>query len=72
LKEQGKLVELGQMIAHGLQPPDTIFVATKERAKQIYEELKYKHVHYLSTQQSQTTESDVVCRSKASWWHCDR
>jgi ATP-dependent RNA helicase DDX52/ROK1 len=50
------------MIACGLQPPVLVFVATKERAKQLYEELKYENVHcdYLSAHQSQSARTHAV------------
>jgi ATP-dependent RNA helicase DDX52/ROK1 len=62
LQEPGKLVALRQMIACGLQPPVLVFVATKERARQLYEELKYENVHcdYLSAYQSQPARAHAV------------
>lgn len=35
-RESGKLLALRQLIAEGLKPPVLVFVATKERAKELH------------------------------------
>lgn len=35
-REEGKLLALRQIIAEGLRPPVLVFVATKERAKELH------------------------------------
>ena len=62
LQEQGKLVALRQMIAQGLQPPVLVFVASKERARQLHGELRFEKIHcdYLSADQSQAARAAAV------------
>jgi hypothetical protein len=50
------------MIAQGLRPPVLVFVASKERAKQLHTELKLEHVHsdYISADQSQAARAAAV------------
>ncbi|KAL6503122.1 DEAD-box ATP-dependent RNA helicase 57 [Orobanche hederae] len=42
--EEGKLVALRQSFAESLNPPVLLFVQNKERAKELYEELKYDDI----------------------------
>lgn len=35
-REEGKLLALRQLISEGLRPPVLVFVATKERAKELH------------------------------------
>jgi superfamily II DNA/RNA helicase len=55
-------VALRQMISKGLKPPVLVFVASKERAKQLHAELKFDKVHcdYISADQSQAARSAAV------------
>lgn len=62
MKEQGKLIALRQMVAKGMQPPVLVFVATKERAKQLHKELRFEHIHcdYVCADQSQAARAAAV------------
>lgn len=71
LQEQGKLVALRQMVTNGMKPPVLVFVATKERARQLYQELKFERIHcdFLSADQSQAARAAAVdsFRSGKTW-----
>lgn len=43
--ESGKLLAVREMVRQGLQPPVLIFVQSKERAKQLFEELLYDGIN---------------------------
>jgi superfamily II DNA/RNA helicase len=62
IQEQGKVVALRQMVAEGMQPPVLVFVATKERAKQLHKELRFERIHcdYLCANQSQAARAAAV------------
>lgn len=62
MQEAGKLVALRQMVAEGLDTPVLVFVSTKERAKQLHQELKFERIHcdYLSADQSQAARGAAV------------
>lgn len=53
---------LRQMVATGLNTPVLVFVSTKERAKQLHQELKFERIHcdYLSADQSQAARTAAV------------
>ncbi|XP_062132489.1 DEAD box protein 52 homolog [Drosophila sulfurigaster albostrigata] len=43
--ESGKLIAVREMVRQGLQPPVLVFVQSKERAKQLFEELLYDGIN---------------------------
>ncbi|TDG45613.1 hypothetical protein AWZ03_007983 [Drosophila navojoa] len=43
--ESGKLLAMREMVRQGLQPPVLVFVQSKERAKQLFEELLYDGIN---------------------------
>ncbi|KAM8708526.1 hypothetical protein ACLKA7_015495 [Drosophila subpalustris] len=43
--ESGKLLAVREMVRQGLQPPVLVFVQSKERAKQLFEELLYDGIN---------------------------
>ena len=43
--ESGKLMAFRNLIAEGLVPPVLVFVQTKERAKELYNELVYDGIN---------------------------
>ncbi|EDV97840.1 probable ATP-dependent RNA helicase DDX52 isoform X2 [Drosophila grimshawi] len=43
--ESGKLLAVREMVRNGLQPPVLVFVQSKERAKQLFEELLYDGIN---------------------------
>eukprot|EP00887_Chlorella_sp_A99_P000722 scaffold5.g722.t1 len=66
-REAGKLLALRQAIAGGLRPPVLVFVATKERAKELHRELLYDGVHVdsIHANQSQATRQAAVDNFRA-------
>ena len=50
------------MIAEGSRPPVLVFVASKDRAKQLHAELKFERIHsdYISADQSQAARAAAV------------
>lgn len=61
-REHGKLVALRQHITKGLKPPVLIFVQSKERAKELYNELVYDglNIDTLHSDRSASQRDDVV------------
>ncbi|KAL4438005.1 hypothetical protein ABPG77_004226 [Micractinium sp. CCAP 211/92] len=61
-REEGKLLALRQLISEGLRPPVLVFVATKERAKELHRELMYDGVHVdsIHADQSQAARQAAV------------
>lgn len=53
-KEEGKLFTLRQLFKDGIPPPALIFVQSKERARDLYRELRYDgvRVDYLSAERT--------------------
>ncbi|XVE48467.1 hypothetical protein DITRI_Ditri01bG0004500 [Diplodiscus trichospermus] len=56
--EEGKLLALRQSFAERLNPPVLIFVQSKERAKELYEELKFDNIR-VSVIHSDLSETQV-------------
>lgn len=54
-REEGKLLALRQLIGEGMRPPVLVFVATKERAKELHRELLFDGVRVDSIHADQST-----------------
>lgn len=69
--EEGKLLALRQMLASGLAIPALLFVQSKERAQQLYQELVFENlavdVIHSERTSAQRTESIRKFRSGAVW-----
>ncbi|CAN1768712.1 DEAD-box ATP-dependent RNA helicase 57 [Linum perenne] len=69
--EEGKLIALRQSFAESLNPPVLIFLQSKERAKELFEELKYEDIRVdvihsdLSQKQRETSVDDF--RAGKTW-----
>ncbi|KAL7532454.1 hypothetical protein ACHAXR_004640, partial [Thalassiosira sp. AJA248-18] len=44
-REEGKLLAIRQLVAHGITPPILIFLQSKDRAQALYNELLYDGIH---------------------------
>lgn len=70
-KEESKIYTLRMIIQKGFQPPMLIFTQTKDRAKQVYEELKLvsSKVDVIHSDISQKKREDVIdnFRSGKTW-----
>ncbi|KAH8264836.1 hypothetical protein KR038_002735 [Drosophila bunnanda] len=60
--ESGKLVAMRDLVRQGLQPPVLVFVQSKERAKQLFEELLYDgiNVDVIHAERSQHQRDNCV------------
>ncbi|KAH8372192.1 hypothetical protein KR093_010544 [Drosophila rubida] len=60
--ESGKLLAVREMVRQGLQPPVLVFVQSKERAKQLFEELLYDgiNVDVIHAERSQHQRDNCV------------
>ncbi|KAH8380454.1 hypothetical protein KR009_010751, partial [Drosophila setifemur] len=60
--ESGKLVAMRNLVRQGLQPPVLVFVQSKERAKQLFEELLYDgiNVDVIHAERSQHQRDNCV------------
>jgi ATP-dependent RNA helicase DDX52/ROK1 len=61
-KEEGKLVAIRNIISRGIKPPVLIFVQNKERALELYNELKYDpiRVDYISADKTQAARDEAI------------
>lgn len=57
--EEGKLIEIRQMIQSGLKPPVLIFVQSVERAKELFHELVYDGIN-VDVIHSERTKAQVL------------
>ncbi|EDQ85958.1 uncharacterized protein MONBRDRAFT_33989 [Monosiga brevicollis MX1] len=62
--EEGKMTAIRQMLQTGLQPPVLIFVQSKSRAQQLFEELVYENVNVdvIHADRTQQQRDEVVKR----------
>jgi len=62
--EDGKLVGIKQLIQEGIKPPVILFVQSKERAKELFEELKHDKlkVDAIHSDKSQSERDQVIAK----------
>ncbi|KAJ1722128.1 RNA-dependent ATPase rok1 [Coemansia erecta] len=60
--EEGKLLEIRNMITHGFKPPCLIFVQSIDRAKELFHELVYDgiNVEVIHSERTQTQRNRIV------------